>query len=75
MEKDLLEVPLDVVGKAAEKLMTLKESQGKLKVDMAAAEKNLIAALKKAKREHIMVKGKTLAIKITASKEKIVISK
>lgn len=67
-----MKVPLDAVGKAAEKYMEKKGQHAAITKEVQSAEKVLITELHKAKRQSITLKGETLRVKMIASKEKIV---
>jgi len=71
-EKELLDVKLDAVGKAAEKYMEKKGQYAAILKEVQSSEKALIDELHKAKRQSISLKGETLRVKVVASKEKIV---
>lgn len=73
MGKNLVNVKLDAVGKAAENFMGAKKAKEQVTKKFVETEKALILELHKAKRSSIGLQGRTLKVQIISAREKIAI--
>jgi phage pi2 protein 07 len=73
-QKNLIDVPMDEVGKKAKEFYDMKEVFRKTKDDLDKTEQDLIVAMHDNKRQRITIDGVTFYVKLIASKEKIQIN-
>ena len=74
-QKELVDVPMDAVGKAANAYLDKCDEMDVLKKEKEDCGKELIKLMKEKNRSRIVIKGRVVTVKFVEAQEKVVIVK